>query len=270
MKFKIINTNSSPPGKGTGVGHVKPINYFEFYRQLQNYFFIILSPSEETSNRFYINILRLFIPFRMTTIFRFCNYCIVMITALFLISSCSIRGYKPITNHEDGKMPELYIFGSSFEKSLYKTSIVIYGNNLTGLTLIKKTDSAYRVVFMSELGIKYFDFEFPFDQQKPAMVHYIMEPLNKKLLVNMIKKDFTLLFFTPEIIVSEILINNKDDSKMLVKSNNLVYFFNSSGMITRIANQRKSIISLSGFEQPYPETINIDHGKIMFDFEVID
>lgn len=237
LKFKKINTNISPLGRGEGVGHLKSINFSEFYRLC-----------------------------KQTPI------CVILISILIIVSSCSIKGYKPLTESEKTKIIEPYIFSGDFEKALYKTSIVIYGNNLTGLTLIKKTDSAIRVVSMSELGIKYFDFEFPFDRLKPAKVHYIMELLNKKPLVNMIKRDFNLLLFPPEIDKSDIKISDEDDSKMLVKHNKLIYIFNSSGAISEIAKQRtlKPMISLSGYEQHYPDKIYIEHGKISFDFEVID
>lgn len=194
---------------------------------------------------------------------------------LFVISSCSIKGYKPIINSENSKITELHIFDDDFKKVLYRSSINIYGNNITGLTLIKKTDSAIRVVSMSELGMKYFDFEFPPDQLKATKVHYIMETLNKKLLVNMIIRDFNLLLFPPEISRSQIMISEEDCGKMLVKHKKLVYFFNSTGAVTEIQKQRrlfpmKPIISLSGYEQHYPDTIYIDHGKISFEFEVVE
>ena len=148
---------------------------------------------------------------------------ILLISMLIATSSCSIKGYKLITESEKDKIVAPYIFDDDFEKALYKTSINIYDNEITGLTLFKKTDSAIRVVSMSELGIKYFDFEFPFDQLKPATVHYVMEPLNKKILINLLLEDFNLLFFPPVINKSNILISTSDCSKMAAKHNKLVY-----------------------------------------------
>jgi len=196
----------------------------------------------------------------------------VFISLLLVISSCSIKGYKPITESEKNKIIAPHIFADKFEKVLYKTNLDIYGNEITGLTLIKKTDSAIRVVSMSELGIKYFDIEFPSDRLKPVKVHYIMELLNKKLLVNMIKRDFSLLLLSPEITKSDIKVSDENDSKMLVKHNKLIYFFDSSGAIFEIAKQRslKPVYRLSGYQQYFPDTIIIDHGKITFEFESIE
>ena len=191
---------------------------------------------------------------------------------LIATSSCSINGYKPISKSEKSKIVAPHIFNGAFEKVLYKTSIVIYGNSITGLTLIKKTDSAYRVVSMSELGMKYFDLEFPLDEQIPTIVHYVMEPLNKKLLVNLIINDFDLTFSPPMINKLEILINTNDSLKIAVKHNKFVYFYNPLGKISEIAKHQisKPVISLSDYADNFPKHISFNHGKIWFEFKKVD
>lgn len=197
------------------------------------------------------------------------------ITGLLIsITSCSISGYRPLTNPNDKEIVDLFVFNEGFQKVIYKTNIDIYSNNLTGITLIKKTDSAYRVVSMSELGLKYFDIEFPFDKTKLSVIHYIMEPLNKKLLVNMLIKDFSLLFYPPDSESSNIMIS-EETNNFLAKQNKLIYMFNSSGTIHEIGKKNcsgkvKPIVNLSGYQKSSPGTINIDHRKITLEFEVVD
>jgi len=193
------------------------------------------------------------------------------IIAIVLISSCSAESYKSVSNLNKENISTIHIFDSNFEKALYKTNIVIYNNSLTGITIIKKVDSSIRVVSMSELGIKYFDFEFPNNQKKDPIVHYIMEPLNKALLINMIKKDFELLFYLPQINKSKIMVNVEDKSKILIKNNKLIYLTDSLGTISKIKKNRillpnKTIITLSKTFQSYPDTIDINHGKILLNF----
>ncbi|NQU34362.1 MAG: hypothetical protein HQ521_14115 [Bacteroidetes bacterium] len=200
---------------------------------------------------------------------------ITIISSLIIISSCSIRGYEPISNSETNKTLAPYVFGDEFKKAVYKTNINIYSNNLTGITLIKKIDSAYRVVSMSELGIKYMDIEFPFDRQKSAKVHYIMESLNRKMLVNMFIKDFSLLFYPPEISHSHIMVNENNPDNLLIENKNLVYIFNSEGTISNIKKKRISggtrpIVSFSYAKQASPNTISVIHGKIDYEFAIID
>ncbi len=124
---------------------------------------------------------------------------------------------------------------------------------------------------MSELGMKYFDFEFSIDGLKPAKVHYIMASLNKKLLVKLLDKDFRLLLFPPDIEKSNIMINEMDISKLLVKKNELIYLFNPAGTIAEIRKRHKSkpVIGISGYKQNYPDSINIDHGRISFEYESV-
>lgn len=206
--------------------------------------------------------------FYFRPIFVFALSIILLVAA---ISSCSVVGYKTVLNSDDINIATITIFDDDFEKALYKTDINIYGNDLTGITIIKKTDSAMRVVSVSELGMKYFDFEFPYNQQEEPIVHYIMEPLNKKLLVNMIKKDFGLLFYLPAVNNTQLLVNIDDKSNTLAKYNKLLYFSDTTGDISYIKKQRifspnKTIITLSQSTNPYPDTIDINHSKISFNF----
>ena len=195
---------------------------------------------------------------------------ILSIVLLTLASSCSVVGYKALSNTDAINIAAISIFDDNFEKALYKTDIKIYGNNLTGITIIKNVDSSIRVVSMSELGMKYFDFEFP-DNEKEPIVHYIMEPLNKKVLINLFKRDFNFLFYLPLISNSEVLINKDDKSNILFKHNKVLYFLDSNGNVTDIKKYRvilksKSIVSISGYHQSYPDTINMNHGNISLNF----
>ncbi len=202
-------------------------------------------------------------------------FVIGLLISIQFVISCSPAGYKPIANSEHYNTEELFIFDTYFEKALYKTNINIYGTNLTGLTLIKRTDSAMHVVSMSELGIKYFDIEFPDKDQQESKVHYIMELLDKKIIVDKITKEFGLMFFLPQISKSGVKVRAINKSEMLIKSKNLVYFFDQSGAITEICKQRwplslKPIISLSDNNLSFPKSINIDYENIAFELELVD
>lgn len=199
----------------------------------------------------------------------------LLISLIFIAYSCSIAGYKPVTNSSEINVKELYIFDHDFKKALYSTTFSIYGYELTGLTLIKRTDSAMRVVSMSELGMKYFDFEFHDNKQYAIHIHYIMEPLNKKVVIDKISKEFSLLFYLTDLIKSRVKISKKDRHKMLIKNNKLVYYFDQSGTITEICKQRwpfsmKQIICVSENNNSESEAINIDYGSVSFDLELID
>lgn len=70
----------------------------------------------------------------------------------------------------------------------YKTSIDVLKNHLTGLLVVKKTDSlTTRIVFVTELGMKMFDFEA---RNQTIEAIYVFDPLNKPVLVDALKRNF--------------------------------------------------------------------------------
>lgn len=80
-------------------------------------------------------------------------------------------------------------FKPSFHADWYTTSVDVYGKHISGLLLFKTMpDSAIRIVFTNEAGISFFDFEFRRDGK--FLVHQIIGALNKKVVVNLLRKDF--------------------------------------------------------------------------------
>jgi hypothetical protein len=120
----------------------------------------------------------------------------VFILCLMLsISSCSpnyLKGFELI-NNSDLKIPG--IFNNDYKKSLYKANLKIMGRGLSGILLIKRINtSEFRIVFMSEIGLKYFDLGINFDGVEPLpKTYYIMSVLDRGDIVDILIKDFTLL-----------------------------------------------------------------------------
>ncbi|WP_264558321.1 hypothetical protein [Flavobacterium sp. N2270] len=74
---------------------------------------------------------------------------------------------------------------------VYKTHIEVYGNDLSGIFVTKKiNDSIHRVVFTTDFGNKLLDFEISNNSFK---VNYVVEDLDRKLILNTLEKDFKLL-----------------------------------------------------------------------------
>jgi len=84
-------------------------------------------------------------------------------------------------------------FTGSFEKALFKTSLDIMENHISGYTLIKKTaDSAYHIVFSNEIGMTIYDFElFP----ESFKVNYLFGPMYKKVMIKIFERDFRQLIY---------------------------------------------------------------------------
>jgi hypothetical protein len=110
-----------------------------------------------------------------------------------LNSSCSPVIQRGFTKHSCRELTIIPVFPDEFEKALYKVEIALNKKNLTGLAMIKKMKetNSFRMVFMSETGLKYFDFEFI--NNDSFQQHYVMEALNRKGLIRTLTTDLGLL-----------------------------------------------------------------------------
>ena len=82
-------------------------------------------------------------------------------------------------------------FIPSYQKNWFTASIEVSGHHLSGLLLLKQMpDGSERVVFTSELGVTFFDFEF---SDTAFRVVQVIDKLNRKAVVNTLKQDFELL-----------------------------------------------------------------------------
>lgn len=74
---------------------------------------------------------------------------------------------------------------------LYKTKLDLYRKHYSGLLLLKQTDSnTSHLTFVTEIGMKMFDFEITDDRFNLV---YIFEPLNKPKVVQLLEADMKLI-----------------------------------------------------------------------------
>jgi hypothetical protein len=80
--------------------------------------------------------------------------------------------------------------------SWYTTHIDVIGKHISGLLLMKEMpDSSKRVVFTNEAGVTFLDFEFRADGS--FQVKQVIKQLNKKAVVQVLRKDFELMLGIP-------------------------------------------------------------------------
>jgi len=85
------------------------------------------------------------------------------------------------------------VFDTSFQKGLFRTTMDIGKNHLTGFIFIKKvSDTSYRILFSNEIGMKFFDLEF---REGEFIVHYCFPSMDRKSLMKLLDSDFRILFF---------------------------------------------------------------------------
>ncbi len=146
----------------------------------------------------------------------------------------------------------------------FSTGVDVMGKHISGLLLIKEMpDQSIRIVFTNEVGVTFFDFEFSRDGK--FEVKKIINQLNKKIIIETLKKDFYLLSGLP---FQQELKSWKHNNKLYVGMENESerYYFVTSSVCTtlegvEIGSKRKKMVSISfeGEDTRYPESIVITH-----------
>lgn len=161
-------------------------------------------------------------------------------------------------------------FKPAFKSDLYKATVDVMGNHLSGLLLIKKMpDSSTRLVFSNEMGLTFFDFEFA--ANGAFKVHSIINKLDKSSVIKTLQHDFEL-----------VLMQHMGNPKAAVKTtgDQLYFIFpqakgfnyyitNSSGSeLIRMerAGNKKIIVEalMKNYINGIPDTIGISHKTFEF------
>lgn len=109
----------------------------------------------------------------------------------FLLSACAYHRYaalpKGATQTVDSSLlhPVVPFNGKAIK---YKASIDVLRNHFTGLIVLKQTDADTKhLVFVTELGMRMFDFEVKGNNMNPV---FVFNPLNKPKLVSALVRNF--------------------------------------------------------------------------------
>jgi len=190
------------------------------------------------------------------------RYLLISIS-LFLVISCgSLATTKDLTSKTNNETVSNPYFSDTKTDYVYKAKINTGKNNFGGLLIIKKIkEEKHRVVFTTEFGNKIFDFEFSKESFK---VNYITDKLNKKLIINALKKDFHLL--VSEFNKSELQFNTNNKTiykTTLNKKDNYYFISKKTKNLTKIvmASKRKEkmTISFQNLEDHIAKKIKIKH-----------
>lgn len=151
-----------------------------------------------------------------------------------------------------------------FEEKSFKISIEAYGNNFGGILVAKKLNvNHYRLAFLNEFGGKMLDFEII---NRELKLNYAIEQLDKKILLNLLEKDFVMLFSEENLIEKEFIQNENLilRTEKFIGNKNLFYELNPAGNLQKIIlakNKEKASIRLIYNDKQFPN-IEISHGKI--------
>jgi hypothetical protein len=177
------------------------------------------------------------------------------------------------------KVSKPWIFNFNFKEALYKTSFTIKKQEITGLLFIKKQDSSYRMVMLSELGLKYFDLEiFPANSAE-NQVHYVIEFLNRPKIVQAIQSSLSLLILNyPDEALEQ---SRKDESSGMTivsldsKNKKYLYFYYlHSGRVMQITNNgnfnENVLADFEDYGLDSPQKIMLNISKTIWDLKKVE
>lgn len=121
---------------------------------------------------------------------------IFLLLSSFLFFSCA---YHKLASYK--KQSDLGINASNLRSVIpptnavkYKASIDVLNKHFTGLIILKQTDADTKhLVFVTELGMRMFDFEMKGDSMKPV---FVFDALNKPKLVTALLNNFKTILLT--------------------------------------------------------------------------
>jgi hypothetical protein len=160
-------------------------------------------------------------------------------------------------------------FDDTVNSFIFRTTVDLYKNHFSGITVFKReNDTAFRVVFLNEGGMKFFDFRIAPDTFE---IIQIFEAMNRKPLIRLLVNDFRTVLMNSENFENATFYCPKHENTIVLKPNNtrFLYFFDDKTyQIFKIENFSKlrkiSIIDFLYNENPSIQKINIRHKNIKF------
>lgn len=184
--------------------------------------------------------------------------------SLVLLSFCSCKTFKledaepfPLTkNHKEN------LYFTSSQDYIYKCQMEIYGNDISGILIIKKiSETTHRVVMTSDFGNKMIDFEL---SENDFKLNYVLPDLDKKMVINFFKNDFRELL-RQKYPVKERFANNKSIIDVAKEGNKKYYLFfdEETGILNQIIytknNLEKIDFTFEAKKHTFAQTINLQH-----------
>jgi len=189
----------------------------------------------------------------------------------FLLISCKtyqLKDAQPISNSEK-EVENLYF--SSNEDYVYKCQMEVYGNDISGILIVKKiSETSHRVVMTTDFGNKMIDFEI---SESDFKLNYVLADLDKKMVINFLKNDFQELLKKKYYVLESF---ENDDSKIYLsnidKKQYYLFFDKNSSLLKQIIytqNKKEKINFTFEAKKPtFAETIHLEHKDFKIDIKL--
>lgn len=190
-----------------------------------------------------------------------------VIILFFFLQSCITTSHKQAIKDFEYKK----ILSDTSKSYIYRAKINLYNKDFSGIIIIKPKQKKHRIVFLNEIGMKFFDIELTENSYK---IHQIFDPLNKKMFIKLISSDFNFILMNDIKKEKKFLIMKKNDNPALkLKKHKEIYIFDKNTLLPFYAFKysifRKNIIlDYSDFYNDIPKHIKIKHKNIKFEMNL--
>ncbi len=181
---------------------------------------------------------------------------------LFILISSLFQGcssWNTTLNNEKLKSWEeiktLAPLSKTGQVKIYESKMNFFGNELDGLLIVKvQGENHLRIAFTSKIGPRFFDIEL---KNGEFIKHYVMEYMDKNMLLGTLENDFKLLFLQ---------IESKQEPKyrMINQQQHIKLKYNKSNVIVKIPAGSDSVSEVTQKKNGLTKVvINYDHTKSM-------
>ena len=193
---------------------------------------------------------------------------------IIILTSCTLSVTKNLREVANTTKEIINPYFTDPEKDyVYKASIEVYGNHFSGMLIIKLLkDNHHRIVFTTDMG-KAFDFEI---YESEFKINYIVEAMDRPLLINMLKKDFLMLLRSGLPNIKQFKTSQHTVFETVKDGKYFFYFFREADnqldkIVKTSRSKEKVIISFSDINNDLPGKINLLHNdiKLAIDLKVI-
>jgi hypothetical protein len=195
----------------------------------------------------------------------------LLLNSILLLSSCT-SAYKNLQKTTED-VNCITQFRPQFANTLYSTQVDVLKHHLSGLLFFKQMpDSSLRVVFASEMGFKFFDFEFT--KEGGFIKHYVTEQMDKKSVVKTLRGDFELALLHPDLQHAHVMRDSKFRYVVVPteKGNNYYITDSTCSQLLRLekSSRRKPVVKawLTNYKDGVPDSILIRHQQFKFNISL--
>jgi len=198
------------------------------------------------------------------------KYLLTSITVLLF--ACASYPKKHNLERKIGVSPTISnpYFSDMAKDYIYKAKINFVEKSFGGLFVVKKLgEEHHRVVFTTEMGNKIFDFSFIKNEFK---INFILKEINKKILINFLKRDFYVLINENPKILNQ-YEKTGDTIFMETQIKNNTYFYLTVGqqlhqILETRGNKEKSDYIFTEAENNHAKEIKIRHKNIKLNIDL--